>query len=363
MKEKIRSLSQYIDKIKSIIPKKSDDILIAYRGETEYYKTHCQPNLFRNEHIIKKPFFEKNLFDEMAANKLTDSTSYLEKAIDAQHGGFPSRLLDITYNCLVALYFATTPYLTYSEDYKDDKDGIVYIFSIDKIFCPSGENINLVYDSIVNRKKEWLCSKSIFQKNHKLIDHIKTNKRIIAQQGAFILFQGDHVSPISKSEYVMIIIDKASKKQIRKDLKILFGIHTGSIYPEPTNFVDDIIKKSYIIDSQQFNIKTELYLVLSNLNRELQYNLDIIIRASNENDKEKVKRISKLVIGVEEVIWSYKNGFEQLKKGHDKIKEDWSNQQIWSDYNSAIIEFDQSVQIHIKDIGIEFAKEELIIEV
>ena len=42
----------------------------------------------------------------MSANHLTDGKTYLEIAIDAQHGGFPSRLLDVTYNCIVALYFA-----------------------------------------------------------------------------------------------------------------------------------------------------------------------------------------------------------------------------------------------------------------
>lgn len=46
----------------------------------------------------------------MSANHLTDGKTYLEIAIDAQHGGFPSRLLDVTYNCIVALYFAITPY-------------------------------------------------------------------------------------------------------------------------------------------------------------------------------------------------------------------------------------------------------------
>ena len=33
-------------------------------------------------------------------------------------------------------------------------------------------------------------------KDDKLIDHIKTNKRIIAQQGAFILFQGNDYKKI-----------------------------------------------------------------------------------------------------------------------------------------------------------------------
>lgn len=358
---KVKSISEYIGQITNIIENKSDDIIIAYRGETEYYRTHCQPNLFRNDHIIKKPFFEKNLFDEMAANKLTSSTSYLEKAIDAQHGGFPSRLLDVTYNCLVALYFATTPNITYAEDVKD---GVVYIFAIDKIFCPSGENINLVYDSIINRDcdKRWLWNESIFQKNHKLIDHIKSNKRIIAQQGAFILFQGDRISPIQKSDYKKVKIDKDSKSQIRKDLKKLFGIHTGTIYPEPTNLVDDIIKKSYFINGQEFNISTELDLVLSNLNRELQYYLDSLVKMSHNEHKNKVQKITSLIVEVEEVTYSYKNSFEQLKRSKDKYLYVEANiEEVITDYNNLIKEFHESIEYYINVLGIEFNHNELVI--
>ena len=56
------------------------------------------------------PFFEKSLFDAMRQNRLTGEKRYLDNAIDAQHGEFPSRLLDVSYNCLTALYFAVTPY-------------------------------------------------------------------------------------------------------------------------------------------------------------------------------------------------------------------------------------------------------------
>lgn len=356
---KIDNISQYIDLITKIVRQNNSDKQIVYRGETEYFKTHCQPNLFRNNYIERKPFFEKNLFDEMAANKLTTSISYLEKAIDAQHGGFPSRLLDVTYNCLVALYFATTPHIIYPENSKDDVDGIVYIFCIDKIFCPSGENINLVYDSIVKREDEWLCDQSIFQKNHKLIDHIKTNKRIIAQQGAFILFQGDSISPIQKSDYKNITISKNKKKQIRKDLKMLFGIHTGSIYPEPTNLVDDIVKKSYMVDSSQFNINTELNLVLSNLDRDLQYYLSSVIRVSNSNDKvNKIQEISNIIREVEIVTYSYKNGFLQLVTTKS-LQEQELFDRVITDYNNLIYEFDKSVAIYIKDVKVEFAVKEL----
>lgn len=88
----------------------------------------------------------------MSANHLTDGKTHLEIAIDAQHGGFPSRLLDVTYNCLVALYFAITPYYTESETSHDNEDGIVYIFFLEDIYCPTGNNINQAYNACLQQK-------------------------------------------------------------------------------------------------------------------------------------------------------------------------------------------------------------------
>ena len=99
--------------------------------------------------------------------------TYLEIAIDAQHGGFPSRLLDVTYNCLAALYFAVTPYYTKEETSGDSEDGMVYIFFLEDLYCPTGNNINEAYNACINHEADWFSGQELFQKNHKLIDHIK----------------------------------------------------------------------------------------------------------------------------------------------------------------------------------------------
>jgi len=353
----VSSIQDYIKKVTEFIEQKNSNTTVVYRGEDEIYRTNCQPNIFRRNDLKKNKFFEKNLFAEMSANDLTDGQTYLEKAIDAQHGGFPSRLLDVTYNSLVALYFAVTPVITKDEDEKDGKeDGAVYIYSIKKIFCPSGENINLTYNSIVSRNLEWLCKNEIFQKNHKLIDHIKKNKRVIAQQGAFILFQGDSVTPIPKSDYVRIIIDKDGKKKIRNDLKVLFGIHTGSIYPETTNLIKEITNKSYKINSEEFNICTELQLVINTLDGELNsYYRDVInltLKKCNENE------LLYKVVESEEKILEYKLDFIQLEKNicsHNQLVNN-----IKCEYNNIIKRFSENIMSHINEYDIEFSEEELL---
>lgn len=100
----VSDISGYIQAVKEIVrDMEAGNSVVVFRGEAEDYETPCQPNIFRTKLSQTDKFFEQNLFEEMAANHLTNGQTYLEIAIDAQHGGFPSRLLDVTYNCLVAL--------------------------------------------------------------------------------------------------------------------------------------------------------------------------------------------------------------------------------------------------------------------
>jgi len=101
------------------------------------------------------------------------------------------------------------------------------------MFCPVGENIVTNYDEIINSNEKTFITKNLFNANHKLIDHIKTNKRIIAQQGAFILFQGNDYKKIPERISYTIDIPSEAKSNLRRELKELFGIYTGSVYPQP----------------------------------------------------------------------------------------------------------------------------------
>lgn len=258
-------------------------------------------------------FFEKNLFDAMRQSKLTGETRYLDNAIDAQHGEFPSRLLDVSYNCLIALYFAVTPYYHREEEELDGEDGMVFVFFIDEIFSPSAQNINDNYNAIINRDREWTQSR-LFGKNHKFIDHIKLGPRIIAQQGAFILFQGDLAEDFPRGMYYGIRIPGESKKILREQLKRLFGIHTGSIYPETINLVKDLTHKSGRINTQQYSCENELRYALRQMERELDYYLDYAVSQTRACDRTQEteeaygERLRNVLGQVERVINSYREG-------------------------------------------------------
>lgn len=359
--EKIKDIGSYINKIQELTLNISEDTVVVYRGENVYYSTYCQPNLFRNTYFQKNKYFERNLLDEMRSNKLTYGNTYLETAVDAQHGGFPSRLLDVTYNSLVALYFAITPSIKKEEWINDKKDGYVYVYYIKNLFCPSANNINELFDGIINRKSKWICDNTIFQRNHKLIDHIKVNSRIIAQQGAFILFQGDEVSPIPKSDYETITIDGNYKENMRNDLKRLFGIHSGSIYPEIDNLVKDIEIKSNRINNDEFTFEHELDLVIDNLTREIKYFKNIIIDCSykyeQSNSEELIDKMIKNIMEAETCISYYKEELKELmywiytEDNESNMKEKIDD--IVNDYNLCVGKFVKYIQSYIKSFGIE----------
>lgn len=355
--ENISHVSDYLKKIQN----KIDDIhphdCIVYRGEPQNYReTACCPNLFRKDYLLQNPYFEKNLFDEMKSNYLTQGESYIEMAIDAQHGGFPSRLLDVSYNCLIALYFATTPYYTEKETSLDTSDGMIYLYGFENIYCPSGSNVQTIYDHIVKRDCQWLHELPVFAHNHKFVDHIKTNKRIIAQQGAFILFQGDTYCPISENEYIPIKIPKESKAVLRKELKTLFGIHTGSVYPEVSNQVKELTEKSMHIVAQPFSLCNELELSLYNLRQYLQSFINDIKKNKKSDD---VFSFLKDLQTKEELLLSYHESFAGLDLYKDECREKLTELEM--QYDSMIEGFYHDITAFAPNDFV-FSKSELMIK-
>ena len=327
----IEKVSDYIQRVSDYIEaRKEDRHFFVYRGE---------PGLFRMSTLTENPFFEKNLFHTMRQNKLTGDRSYLENAIDAQHGEFPSRLLDVSYNCLTALYFAVTPYYHKAEDALDDRDGRVFVFFLDEIFSPSAENINENYNAVINRDCPW-SQEFLFRKNHKFVDYTKINSRIVAQQGGFILFQGDAAEELPKRLYYGITIPGDAKPRLRAELKELFGIHTGSIYPEVINLVKELTGKSGRMNTQAFTCENELRYTLEQLRRELDYYLDYALSQKRSQAEEDTMR--QILARVEKVVNSYREGLVHMAQNRDVWLEELearTMEAILQDYNSQVRQF------------------------
>lgn len=274
-------LSEYIAKIKETVDILScrhkeflkTDPLIAFRGESnDYGATKLTPSLFRDSSYVAK---EAHLFELFCDYSIVDSkASNIEKAIETQHYASISRMLDISFDVLVALYFACSN----PEKY----DGYVYVFAFPEHYSPHSKYIEEFYTNVLDGKHV------AYSRNFKVFSHSFTNERIKAQKGGFIFFPGKEFHPINSCYYDRIRISKNHKKEILDDLEILFQITTATLFPEKDKIAKVITQKfkSSAYSPKEVSLENEIESFFSRIDYELK-----ILRSKGETkDKKSVVR-------------------------------------------------------------------------
>lgn len=338
----VNSIEEFIKEIKKIREMYSESKIFVYRGEKkDYGKTACIPNIFREQGYIDNENYELSIYNDMYSKGIVPLQSSLNTAIDAQHGGFPSRLLDVSYNALIALYFATE----YTKNEKIESDAVVTIYNIDEIYIPGAHNSEKLFEDIIKPNSEFK-NLHISSFNHKLIDHTNKNDRIKAQQGAFILFQGKEYRPIPEIMYDKLKIDKNFIREIHKDLDKLFGINIGKIYPEPHNQIDLMKKRNHFINNNTHSIEGEFKIALKmfqKINKERYHKLYDFI--SNEKlpyreiDNILINKLIEETIKFDESIFKFKYDYEislkQVYSKNDDSSKKFCNRLI-DDFNQTV---------------------------
>jgi hypothetical protein len=204
----------------------------------------------------------------------SDETMF-DKLVRMQHFGLPTRLLDVSLNALVALYFATDPgpdgrssdgmvialaIPPEREKYFDsdsvsclanlanmtseEKDEIDRLRESLKVDISSAGNIKKFNkNAVIERLHQFIRSeKSYFQSIIDPIDLFKpyyvhpkmSNRRILAQSGAFILYGIDARKKMffpDTIEEAPFIVPHSEKSRIRQSLENL-GINESTLFPE-----------------------------------------------------------------------------------------------------------------------------------
>ena len=208
-------------------------------------------------------------------NEFASDETMFDRLVRMQHFGLPTRLLDVSLNALVALYFATDP----SPEGSPPTDGKVTAFAVheerekyydsDSVSClanlanmtadekleieaarkrlnsvPEDRRIKTFNDEdVVKRLHQFIRSeKPYFLPIVDPVDlyqpyfvHPKmSNRRILAQSGAFIIHglrpptKMYFPRPIEETDFIM---PAASKRAVRQSLESL-GINQSTLFPE-----------------------------------------------------------------------------------------------------------------------------------
>ena len=262
---RIASITKYIERIKKIESRKG--YTLFYRGHSdESYK--ATPSIFRKiENGTSQGTYsnqEDRLFKNMIMQCPQDFAgchSTLEYLVKMQHYGLPTRLLDLTSNPLVALYFSCC---SHNGNGGSGKNGEVLVYEVPneeiKFFNSDtaaviGNLAKMPRDFEYNKDRERFLHEIQAEKPYfrdKINqDHLKSvqcvkakldNRRITQQSGAFFIFgMGTNVTEPAEIPYsyickrenspVSIGIHQQGKKAMLSELGEL-SISEASLFPE-----------------------------------------------------------------------------------------------------------------------------------
>lgn len=259
----------------------------CYRGQSNS-NWKLKPSVMRNlRHNAENQILSELLLEAPA--EFSSDRSMFDKLVRAQHYSLPTRLLDVSLNPLVALYFAC------NETEQHNADGVVQIFDFSNnrtkfadsdtisIICNLSrlseherDNIFENYSKFGLKDNNWSNEKVMEFRNtpeiKRLMQYVrvekpyfldsinpndlfryyfvhpaKNNKRIIAQSGAFIaagMLKYKYLERSAALKHKKITIPKLSKQKIVNQLDTL-NINTRTLFPE-IEFSSNYIRNKWI---------------------------------------------------------------------------------------------------------------------
>lgn len=265
----VGTVNTYINNLRNV----QDQLKDKLNGVSLFFRGHANkdwsliPGIYRSTTILQK---EHTLVHDIIRHcplEFQNCHSSFEKIVKMQHYELPTRLLDISMNPLVGLYFAV------NED--ELHDGVIHIFLIketdlynfDDVWVNILSRLSFLSNKITNvesDKNKWkhltrnlatlqepypfLTDASEFNKGICVLPKLD-NPRIIRQQGAFFLYGmkngiKEQVADLEVSS-IIFKIPANKKKDIKNQLDQL-GINEKFCFPEIDNVAHYLKEQCYI---------------------------------------------------------------------------------------------------------------------
>lgn len=272
---RIKSVSAFVEHVMDWT--RSEQRPVAFRGQS-YHGWRTEPRLFRSGVGLYE--HEKNAVRDIVSvhpQEFQHDQTMFDRLVRMQHFELPTRLLDVTTNPLVALYFATAEHRDEDGDTQDGKVQALFLpedrqryYDSDRVSCMANL-ANLTYkekqalgrayklppekfnsDPAVERllwfvrQEKSAFTPDIIPLDLQLPVFVKpkmSNRRIIAQSGAFIIYGSRRTSnPDTDLRLQRVLIPAENKADIREQLGRL-GVNESVLFPEIDKAASYIVKR------------------------------------------------------------------------------------------------------------------------
>lgn len=270
---RVSTVGEFIEKV---LEGHDGGMEVFYRGHSNKGTYKLEPSLFRKDARGNYRYLdtEHTLYRELLVSNSIDfhGDNYtLDRLIRMQHYSLPTRLLDITSNPLIALYFACKSNL------KEDGEVIILMVARDQIKYFDSDTASCIAnlarlpkadkDAIdqsiedldqfnaqlpIRRLIHFVREEKSFFESRIQREHLRTivcvkgkrsNNRISSQSGAFLLFGMDAVlDENGTSEIVVKRITICQKAQILQQLDLL-NINESTVFPYIENSAKYVAQK------------------------------------------------------------------------------------------------------------------------
>ncbi len=322
-----------------------------YRGQLEKYKT-IPSSVARDRGYLlsESKIYHESI--EMKEDEFKELLTPIERLAKLQHYGIPTRLVDVTIDPLIALYFAV-------ENVEDLSPANVYLYLVEGGLADSKEARTLsILPTISVRKKEYirneyeklfgecLSDKEILELVDKPIiikysERLQiTNPRLYSQKGTFLIcgntvVNGEITHSLKSLDTMVadlvIRIPYEYKKKIKDELDLKYGINQLKIYPELPS-VASYIKEKYKETNISLDGKYSI-VKIEDISHPHAKRISIMV-VLNDNMLQ-IDQIKEIVINIIEqhkpnknVVWVY-----VARNGDEFILSNWILRCQWIDPN------------------------------